>query len=204
MRQRRRHARSLQHHARLAEADAVYDSTVAIEQTSAPPSPRSQQSPSPHPPSTPPTPAVARTVSRRLTMAQPQAAQIAAESPPLLDPATPNPVSPTIHCSQFRVHQYQMQNGPSLPTAVSASTLPDSRHLSAHDGAQGAKFFLRGQLHIHKAYTGPEPVGYVDTGLYEGGQDDWYEAYSEGDVLWARRLDYVLRRHNIPRWRSRR
>ena len=44
------------------------------------------------------------------------------------------------------------------------------------------------------------PVTYVDTGLYEGGQHDWYEAYSEGDVRWARRLDYVLLRHKIPRW----
>ena len=37
-----------------------------------------------------------------------------------------------------------------------------------------------------------------------GESGDWYEAYSEGDVWWARRLDYVLRRHKIPRGRSKR
>jgi hypothetical protein len=47
---------------------------------------------------------------------------------------------------------------------------------------KGLPLFHRGrQLHIHKAYTGPELVAYVDTGLYEGGQRDWYEAYSEVD-----------------------
>jgi hypothetical protein len=41
-----------------------------------------------------------------------------------------------------------------------------------YGGAPATKVFHRGQLHIHKAYTGPEPVAYVDTGLYEGGQHE--------------------------------
>lgn len=62
-----------------------------------------------------------------------------------------------------------------------------------------AKIFRDGRLMFHKTYEGPVPIGYVDTGLYEGGSNDWYEAYNEADVLWARRLSLVLRRHNIPR-----
>ena len=135
------------------------------------------------------------------------------------DPTISNPSSPTIHCSQFRVQQYLEHNDPSPLTALSPYPTPPeappkdgyvspsdsgSEPASTHDDAPAAKIFHRGQLHFHKTYTGPEPIGYVDTGLYEGGQHDWYEAYSEGDVRWARRLDYVLRRHKISRWRSKR
>ena len=56
-----------------------------------------------------------------------------------------------------------------------------------------------GKLMYHTAYKGPEPVAYVDTGLYEDGRNDYYEAYNERDLRWVRRIDYVLRRHRIPR-----
>ena len=149
-----------------------------------------------------------RTLMHHATLAK------AAESPLAL--TISNPASPTIHCSQFRVQQYLEQNGPSLLTAALSPypTPPDappkdgyvspsdsgSESASTHHDAPVAKIFHRGQLHFHKTCTGPEPVSYVDTGLYEGGQHDWYEAYSEGDVRWARQLDYVLRSHKIPRW----
>ena len=63
-----------------------------------------------------------------------------------------------------------------------------------------AKVFRYGQLMFHRTYKGPEPIGYVDTGLYEGGNHDWYEAYTDVDLRWARRLDLVLQRHRIERW----
>ena len=55
-------------------------------------------------------------------------------------------------------------------------------------------------LHGGRPYRGTGeylPIGYVDTGLYEGGRRDWFEAFTPQDLTWARRMDYVLRRHNI-------
>jgi hypothetical protein len=92
---------------------------------------------------------------------------------------------------------------PTIPAAprkdqyhdISESETPDN-----YDSPAPEKLFRNGQLMFHKSYEGPEPISYVDTALYEGGRNDWYEAYTEVDLLWARRLDLVLRRHNIPRW----
>jgi hypothetical protein len=65
-----------------------------------------------------------------------------------------------------------------------------------------ARLFRNGQLIFHRTsrYTGPEPIGYVDTGLCEGVNHDWYEAYTDVDLRWACRLDLVLQRHHIERW----
>ena len=65
-----------------------------------------------------------------------------------------------------------------------------------------ARVFRHGKLKIHKTYNGPVPLTYVDTGVYEGGGNDYYEAYTEQDLCWARRLDYVLKYHRIPRWEA--
>ena len=65
-----------------------------------------------------------------------------------------------------------------------------------------ARVFRHGKLKIHKTYNGPVPLTYVDTGVYEGGSNDYYEAYTEQDLYWARRLDYVLKYHRIPRWEA--
>ncbi len=61
------------------------------------------------------------------------------------------------------------------------------------------QIFQNGRLHLHKAYRGPLPIGYVDTRLYEGGRRDWFrvKALTQQDLTWAIRMDYVLRRHNI-------
>ena len=224
MNQRRQHARSLQHRAALSEAEAVYDSTVANEPSPLPPPSPPSVLPSSPTPLTLTIPAVARPVSRRLTitMAQPQTAENVEESSLRLDQTASYPASPTVYCSQFRLQQYQEQ-GELSPTTASISPYPTppeappkdqyispttsdsgSECAEPYGGAPAAKVFHRGQLHIHKAYTGPEPVAYVDTGLYEGGQHDWYEAYSEVDIRWLRRIDFLLRRHNIRRWRSQR
>ncbi len=65
------------------------------------------------------------------------------------------------------------------------------------------KIFRNWRLHLRKAYRGPLPIGpsigYVDTRLYEGGRRDWFEAFTPRDLTWARRMDFVLRRHNICR-----
>ncbi len=50
-----------------------------------------------------------------------------------------------------------------------------------------------------KAYRGPLPIGYVDTRLYKGGRRDWFEAFTQLDMTWAIRMDYVLRHHNVYR-----
>jgi hypothetical protein len=63
---------------------------------------------------------------------------------------------------------------------------------------QGLLKILRsGGLLLHKSCGGPLPIGYVDTGLYEGGRRDWFEAFTLRDLTWAKRMDYVLRHHNI-------
>jgi hypothetical protein len=105
MRQRRQHARSLQHRAALSEAEAVYDSTVANEPSPWPPPPPPSVLPSSPTPLTMTIPSVARPVSRRLniTTEQPQAAEaVVSESA-----TESNPASPTVYCSQFRLQQYQ-------------------------------------------------------------------------------------------------
>jgi hypothetical protein len=57
----------------------------------------------------PPAVTVACPVLRRLTIVttQAEAANIMLESNPLLDSTESNSVSPTVHCSQFRLQQYQ-------------------------------------------------------------------------------------------------
>jgi hypothetical protein len=124
------------------------------------------------------------------------------ESKPRLDTTISYLASPIIHCSQFRMQHYLEQSGLSLLSAALAPypTLPEalpkdgyvsssdsgSESANTYDGAPAEKNIHWGQHHFHKAYTGPEPVDYVDTGLHEGGQHDGYEAYSEGDVSWER------------------
>ena len=41
---------------------------------------------------------------------------------------------------------------------------------------------------------------YVDTRLYEGGRNDYYEAYNQSDLHWVRRINNLLEAHKIPRW----
>ncbi len=43
----------------------------------------------------------------------------------------------------------------------------------------------------HTAYKGPEPVAYVDTGLYEDGHNEYYETFNERDLRWVHCMDYV-------------
>ena len=62
------------------------------------------------------------------------------------------------------------------------------------------KVFRNCRLYVHKSYKGPEgpkPLGYVNIRLYEGGRRDFFVGYTEGELLWAMCMDYVLQRHHI-------
>ena len=65
--------------------------------------------------------------------------------------------------------------------------------------ARPAYIFRDGQLMFDKMYQGRQPFTFVDTGLYQGGRHDWYGVHNERDLVWAHRLDRVLKLHNIPR-----
>ena len=65
-----------------------------------------------------------------------------------------------------------------------------------------ARVFRNGKLKIHKTYNGPVPLTYVDTGVYEGGDNNFYEVHTHEDLCWACRLDFVMKYHRIPRWEA--
>ncbi len=44
------------------------------------------------------------------------------------------------------------------------------------------------------------PLTYVDTGLYGGECNDYNEVQTQEDLCWARRIDFVMKYHRIPRW----
>jgi len=186
----------------------------------------------------------------------------------IVDEEAPVPASPGIYCSQYRMEEYERENGPlpgnekvcewlhdvetaylpaasspgnsrkpTLPTAPrknqyvadlespSASPppvryptppaappkddyIPESDSECSNNYGQRrqrrrrappAYIFRDGQLMFHKMYQGRQPFTFVDTGLYQGGRHDWYGVHNERDLVWAHRLDRVLKHHNIPR-----
>ena len=215
--QRRRRARALQHQAALREAEAVYDSIVINEPSLQPSSPQSPPPPPP-PPSTPPLLVVSRPVSRRLTI---QAASITPESaqstPSVAESgavAPSCPESPEI-CSQpaesqESLHEYAEQSGISgrYPTPPAAPRkdqyIPPSESEAESSDTERplrrppAKVFRKGQLLYHKAYDGPKPITFVDTRLYQGGCNDYIEAFNEDELIWVRTIRDLLDAHNIP------
>jgi hypothetical protein len=62
-----------------------------------------------------------------------------------------------------------------------------------------AKIFRNGKLLYHKKFEGAVPITFVNTRLYEGGHDDYYEALSPSDLRWVRRIHHLLDSHKIPR-----
>jgi hypothetical protein len=107
----------------------------------------------------------------------------------------------------------QPSDGPSLPHLYPAPPaaprkddyVPDSGSNSeCSDNCQWprsppAYIFRDGQVMVHKSYQGRTPFTFVDTGLYEGGRHDWYAVHTDRDLVWAQRLNLVLKRHNIQR-----
>ena len=212
--QRRGRARASQHQAALAEAEAVHDSIVMNEPSLHPSSPQSLP-PLPLLPSTPSLPVVSRPVSRRLTI---QAAGFTLESAPSVaesDASAPScPESPEIGCFQESLQEYNEQSGlsrcyPTPPAAPRKDQYipPSESEAESSDSEESERTLLRpptkvfhnGKLMYHKAYDGPKPITYVDTRLYEGGCNDYYEAFNEHDLIWVRRIRDVLDSHNIPR-----
>ena len=116
--------------------------------------------------------------------------------------------SPAVVCSQYRLQQWEEGILSSRYPTPPAAPPKDGYIYESEDESQSplrqapARVFRHGKLKIHKTYNGPVPLTYVDTGVYEGGGNDYYEAYTEQDLCWARRLDYVLKYHRIPRWEA--
>ena len=121
--------------------------------------------------------------------------------------------SPAVVCSQYRLRcllPVQWEEGilSSRYQTPPAAPPKDDYIYESEDESQSplrqapARVFRHGKLKIHKTYNGPVPLTYVDTGVYEGGGNDYYEAYTEQDLCWARRLNYVLKYHQIPRWEA--
>jgi hypothetical protein len=63
-----------------------------------------------------------------------------------------------------------------------------------------ARDFCNGELKFYKLYNCPISLTNVDTLVYEGGSNDYYEVYTRNDLLWVSHMNFVLNRHRIPRW----
>ena len=115
--------------------------------------------------------------------------------------------SPDSSCSLRRVQAYEDEircspypAPPDAPRKDQYDSESDSEAVSPLRRPP-AKVFRRGKLMYHKRFKGQLPSTYVDTRLYEGGHDDYYEAYSRSDLLWIRRIHHLLDAPGIPRWR---
>ena len=158
-----------------------------------------------HTPLTPPRPAAASPTSpappspevvRRLSMSG------------CSSPAPSRSASPGVICSQYRLQLYEEEIRSSrYPTPPAAPPKDDYVSASQSEGGSQspqrlppARVFRNGKLKVHKWYSGPIPLTYVDTGVYEGGSNDYYEVYTSDDLRWARRMNFVLNHHRVPRW----
>ena len=178
--------------------------------------------------STPPRPAVAPTSSSPLAASPlPTAAASAGRAVRRLELAMDNaqasdstqpvdeagaafpscPESPDSYCSERRLQAYQDQIRfsayPTVPDAPRKDQyyIPESELEDKSPPRQPpAKIFRNGVLMYHKNFKGTVPISYVDTRLYEGGHDDYYEAYTSSDLRWIRRIHYLLHAHQIQRW----
>ncbi len=116
------------------------------------------------------------------------------------------PESPDSFCSERRLQAYQDQITffayPTPPDAPRKDQYISESELEAESPPRQrpAKIFRNGVLLYHKNFKGTVPISYVDTGLYEGGHDDYYEAYNQSDLRWIRRIRYLLHAHQIRRW----
>jgi len=202
---------------------------------------------SPSPPPPPPLNMTARAVRRldleehaaeyqRSPSPERSANSVVEESPPPLDDVSPvSPASPAIYCSQYRLEEYERQNGPPAGYEKVGGWLRDVKAANESEGPEPprdryptppaaprkdqyvedtysdrsdsfprarvppAHLFRDGRLMFHNTYQGRRPFTFVDTGLYEGGRHDWYGVHNERDLVWAHRLDMILKRHKVPR-----
>jgi len=123
------------------------------------------------------------------------------------DAAFPScPESPDSCCSQRRLQAYEDEIRFSAYPAPPDAPRKDQYNPESESEAESpprrrpAKIFRNGILMYHKNFKGTVPISYVDTRLYKGGHDDYYEAYSQSDLHWIRRIHYLLGAHKIQRW----
>ena len=113
--------------------------------------------------------------------------------------------TPDVVCSQYRLQQLEEGILTSRYPTPPAAPPKDGYFAESEDESQSslrqapARVFRNGKLKIHKTYNGPVPLTYVDTGVYEGGGNDYYEVHTQEDLCWARRMDFVMKHHRIPR-----
>jgi hypothetical protein len=116
--------------------------------------------------------------------------------------------SPGVICSQYRLQLYEEEiRNSRYPTPPAAPPKDDYVSASQSEGGSQspqrlppARVFRNGKLKVHKWYSGPIPLTYVDTGVYEGGSNDYYEVYTSDDLRRARHMNFVLNHHRVPRW----
>jgi hypothetical protein len=192
MHQKRRFAKSLQHKATLMEEELRHD--TAIIPDAPPPAPLTPATPPPPESLNQQPPAIKRAV-RRLGIGDQQSAE---SSPP---PALERSSSPASVQDWLPMDNHY----PTPPPAPRKDQTPlscseyDAEYDSDGDprSPPPLKIFHNGRVYFHKSYKGPKPLGFVNTRLYEGGCRDFFVAYTETELVWARRMDYVLRRHNL-------
>ena len=115
------------------------------------------------------------------------------------------PESPDSYCSERRLQAYQDQIRFSAYPAPPEAPRKDQHYSESESEAESSpwrppvKVFRAGKLHYHKKFKGAVPITYVDTRLYEGGHDDYYEAHNPSDLRWVRRIRHLLDAHKIPR-----
>jgi hypothetical protein len=115
------------------------------------------------------------------------------------------PASPDSCCSQRRLQEYEDQIKFSTYPAPPDAPRKDQYYSESESEAESspwrppAKVFRNGKLMYHKQFKGAVPITYVDTRLYEGGHDDYYEAHNPSDLRWVRRIRHLLDAHKIPR-----
>ena len=134
---------------------------------------------------------------------------LSGSTPPFDESHAPSrSASPGVICSQYRLQLYEEEiRNSRYPTPPAAPPKDDYVSASQSEGGSQspqrqppARVFRNGKLKVHKWYTGPIPLTYVDTGVYEGGSNDYYEVYTSDDLRWARRMNFVLNHHRVPRW----
>ena len=159
------------------------------------------------PPAAPPRPPVSGRAIRRLDLQMESA--LALESTQPVDEADADfsslPESPNSCCSKRRLQEYEDQIKFSTYPEPPDAPRKDQYYSESESEAEKSpwrppvKVFRAGKLHYHKKFKGAVPITYVDTRLYEGGHDDYYEAHNPSDLRWVRRIRHLLDAHKIPR-----
>ena len=159
------------------------------------------------PPAAAPCPAVAGRAIRRLDLAMDNAQALESTQPvDEADAASPSfPESPDSCCSHCRLQAYEdrirFSTYPAPPDAPRKDQyIPESEsEAESPPRRPPAKIFRNGKLMYRKTFKGAVPITYVDTRLYEGGHNDYYEEHNPSDLRWVRRIHYLLDAHKIPR-----